>query len=1077
MTVFFQSVCKSTCLYAILCLVFQRSYSQVRLPRLVSDSMVLQRDSKVRVWGWGPPGEKVTVRFNGQSPAAVADTGGRWAVELAPMGAGGPYDMEIEGSSRITVKDILIGDVWVCSGQSNMELPMERVKERYPDVIAHSANPAIRQFAVTMKYDFNAPQEDLAGGSWRAASPGNVLSFSAVGYFFARELYEKYHVPIGLIKAAVGGSPAEAWLSESALRQFPDYDSMASKCKDAGYIGGIRRKEDSINKDWYRRLNGQDSGLTGAKPWFDPGYDASGWQETNVPGFWADQGLPSVNGVMWYRKEEEVPERLTGRPVKLMLGRIVDLDSVYVNGTFVGTTGYQYPPRRYEIPAGVLRPGKNVFVVRVINSAGKGGFVVDKPYWFGVGDDRISLEGKWKYRLGTIAGPLPSTTFFQYKPLGLFNGMIAPLANCRVKGVIWYQGESNTGKAWEYHRLLSALIADWRQHWGEGALPFLYVQLPNYGEAKAQPSESNWAAMREAQLRTLAVPRTGMAVTIDVGEWNDLHPLDKKDVGQRLALTARAVAYGEKGLVASGPVYQSMRRMGSVIHLRFTHTGSGLVAKGNGVLKGFAIAGPDKRFVWADAVIEGTEVVVRSRQVTEPVAVRYAWADNPEGANLYNREGLPASPFRTDTVGPIAGPVHMTAAQDHRRMMQLLHIDSLRPGPSGNPHAPNAANTDESKASPYVSLPDPLVLKNGKKVMTAVDWWKLRRSEIVEDFDREVYGRVPAHTPRVDWEVVSVVREKVENFSVVTKKILGHVDNSSYPAVTVDIELTLSTPAEASVAVPVIMEFAFRWPAGMRLPDPPPGPQGPTWREQVLAKGWGYALLYPVSIQADNGAGLTEGIIGLVNKGQPRRLDDWGALRAWAWGASRALDYFETDPAVDAKQVGIEGLSRYGKAAIVAMAYEPRLAIAFVGSSGEGGVKIHRRHFGEQVENVASSAEYHWMAGNFLKYAGPLTPNDLPVDAHELVALCAPRPVFISSGSPRVEGNWVDARGMFLGGAGAGPVYELLGRKGLGTMEFPPMETTLASGDIAFRQHSGGHTTGPNWPFFLDWAGRYLKRR
>ena len=415
----------------------------------------------------------------------------------------------------------------------------------------------------------------------------------------------------------------------------------------------------------------------------------------------------------------------------------------------------------------------------------------------------------------------------------------------------------------------------------------------------------------------------------------------------------------------------------------------------------------------------------------------------------------------------------MTAEKDHRRMMDLLHIDSLRRGPSGNPAAPDAANIDEARASPYASLPDPLILKNGRRVVSAKMWWERRRPEIVEDFDREVYGRVPARVPAVRWEVVDSVRETDEGIAVITKKLLGHVDNSAYPSITVDIELTLRTPADAKGPVPVIMEFGWRWPPDMRRP--PVDTTIVPWQRQVLVKGWGYAIIYPASIQADNGAGLNSGIIGLTNKGQSRRPDDWGALRAWAWGASRALDYFEKDAAVDAKRVGIEGLSRYGKATIVAMAYEPRLAIAFVGSSGEGGVKIHRRHFGEQVENVASSFEYHWMAGNFIKYAGPLTANDLPVDAHELVALCAPRPVFISAGSPLVEGNWVDARGMFLGGVGAGPVYRLLGKKDLGTTEFPPMEKSLTEGDIAWRQHSGGHTTGPNWPGFLLFADRYFK--
>jgi len=305
--------------------------------------------------------------------------------------------------------------------------------------------------------------------------------------------------------------------------------------------------------------------------------------------------------------------------------------------------------------------------------------------------------------------------------------------------------------------------------------------------------------------------------------------------------------------------------------------------------------------------------------------------------------------------------------------------------------------------------------------------------------------------------------------------LVGHVDNSSYPLVTVNIQLTLTTPAGATGPVPVIMEFGFGGPRPGGAPGGgPPAGNGPGWQQQVLAKGWGYAVIIPNSIQADNGAGLTQGIIGLVNKGQPRKLDDWGALRAWAWGASRALDYFETDKSVDAKQVGIEGHSRYGKATVVAMAYDQRFAIAFVSSSGAGGVKLHRRNWGELVENVAAPNEYHWMAGNFLKYAGPLNWNDMPVDSHELVALCAPRPVFISAGATKGDG-WVDAKGMFLAGVGAGPVYKLLGKRDLGTAEFPPIETPVIDGDVAFRQHSGGHTPGPNWPTFLTFASRYIK--
>src|SRR6267143_838295 len=425
-------------------------------------------------------------------------------------------------------------------------------------------------------------------------------------------------------------------------------------------------------------------------------------------------------------------------------------------------------------------------------------------------------------------------------------------------------------------------------------------------------------------------------------------------------------------------------------------------------------------------------------------------------------------------------PVHSTAEQDHQRLMDLLHITSLRRGPDGDPNSPNAANYDESKVTPPQNLPDALNLNNGKPVTSAKMWWDQRRPEIVEDFDREILGRVPKNTPKVNWEVTSTAGEKNGDVPVITKKLLGHVDNSSCPLITVDIQLTLTTPANATGPVPVIMELSWSAEAMAAIRKRFTEAQlaaladkGPTWQQQLLAKGWGYASVIPTSIQPDNGTGLTEGIIGLVNKGQPRRLDDWGALRAWAWGASRALDYFETDKSVDATRVGVEGHSRYGKATLVAMAYDPRFAIAFVSSSGEGGAKLHRRNWGELVENVAGSGEYHWMAGNFLKYAGPLTWNDLPVDSHELVALCAPRPVFISAGAK--GDGWVDAKGMFLAAAGAGPVYRLLGKKDLGTIEFPPVETELIGGEVAFRQHSGGHTPGPNWPTFLTFAGRYLK--
>jgi len=412
---------------------------------------------------------------------------------------------------------------------------------------------------------------------------------------------------------------------------------------------------------------------------------------------------------------------------------------------------------------------------------------------------------------------------------------------------------------------------------------------------------------------------------------------------------------------------------------------------------------------------------------------------------------------------------------DHRGMMQLLQIDSLRPGVDGSnkPGVPNAVNYDESKANLYPNYPDPLLLKSGKKVTNINIWWNQRRPEIVEDFDREIYGRLPKNLPMVNWEIVNVADETNGDTPATTKKLVGHVNNSLYPDIKVDIQLTLVTPTQASGPVPIIMELS-PFPADFKMPSAfSKNTSEPNWKQQILSKGWGYAVIVVTSYQADNGAGLKQGIIGLVNKGKSRKADDWGVLRAWAWGASRAMDYFETDSSVNAKEVGIEGHSRYGKAALVTMAYDSRFAIAYISSSGEGGAKLHRRNIGEVVENIASESEYHWMSGNFIKYAGPLHWNDLPVDSHELIALCAPRPVFIGCGDRGDQ--WCDAKGMFMAVSMAGPVYKLLGKKGLNASEIPKLEMSLIDGDVAFRQHKGGHTPEPNWPVFLLFASKYFK--
>jgi hypothetical protein len=456
--------------------------------------------------------------------------------------------------------------------------------------------------------------------------------------------------------------------------------------------------------------------------------------------------------------------------------------------------------------------------------------------------------------------------------------------------------------------------------------------------------------------------------------------------------------------------------------------------------------------------------------------------------------------------GPAAGtapaPMNWTDAQDHQNMLAQLGITKLRPGPNGNANATNnAANYDQAKANPFPDWPDVLTLKNGRKVTSPEMWWQQRRPEILEDFEREMVGRVPRDVPKVTWSVTTQALDRVVGkLPVVAKQLVGHVDNSACPAINVDIQMTLVTPADAKGPVPVLMMFGGFGGGGFPRRPGEPEPTNrftalfsggrfadPPSTEQLISDGWGFATLVPGSIQADNGRGLTKGIIGLCNRGQPRHPDDWGALRAWAWGAARGLDYLETDPAVDARHVGIEGVSRFGKAALVTMAFEPRFALALVGSSGEGGAKPHRRNFGEAVENLTGSGEYHWMAGNFLKYGaaessfGSKNAGDLPVDAHELIALCAPRLTFISYGLPaRGDANWLDQQGSYMATVAAGPVFRLLGASDIGDTndyhlaQMPPVNTGLLKGELAWRQHDGGHEDRSNMKYFIAWADQFI---
>jgi sialate O-acetylesterase len=519
----------------------------------------------------------------------------------------------------------------------------------YADEVANANNPNIRHFWVPNVANMQGPQKDLPGGSWKLANQKNIGEFSAVAYFFAKQLYEKYGVPIGLINASWGGIPIEAMMSEDAFKEFPNILTTLQRNKDTAYINGLSRRTTSGGP---RPQQPQDKGLT--EKWYDPSYQPKGWKVINIPGYWEDQGIKDLDGVVWYRREIDVPASMTNVPAKVFLGRIVDADALYINGKQVGNTTYMYPQRRYALPDGTLKPGKNLFVVRVTNNSGKGGFVPDKPYQLIAGKDTIDLKGYWDYKVGQVVvrgsgfgGGGGGGIAAQNQPGALYNSMIAPLVGYAVKGFLWYQGESNTGRSAEYAKLQPAMIQDWRAKWNQPNAPFLFVQLPGFMDYNYSPSESQWAQFREAQLKSLSVPNTGMAVAIDLGEWNDIHPDRKKEVGERLALAAEKIAYGDN-IVYSGPLYQSQQIDGNKIILSFTNVGSGLITNDGEELSEFAIAGVDKKFVWAKATISGDKIIVSSDAVANPMYVRYAWADNPVNPNLYNKEGLPASPFRTD---------------------------------------------------------------------------------------------------------------------------------------------------------------------------------------------------------------------------------------------------------------------------------------------------------------------------------------------------------------------------------------------------------------------------------------------
>ena len=630
----------------------------VRLPAIISDNMVLQQGIKVRIWGSANAGERVAVTFDKKTSNITADAQGRWQVLLGPFKAGGPFELTVKGDNVLTVKNILVGEVWLCSGQSNMEWPLANTTNG-AETVANANNSELRLFTVE-KHTSASPLTDVEG-HWVVTTPEEAARFSAVGYFFGRELYEHLKVPIGLIHSSWGGTPAESWTSNEALRSLPELKPILDRYESSlnalpqtkvTYAQALAQWEE---KNLYLDTENKGEALGYA----DPSVSTAGWKQMELPQQIEAAGL-LIDGAIWFRKVVELPASWSGKDLVLNLPAIDDYDVTYFNGTKVGSTGRETPnsylvPRKYVVPGSTVRSGRNVIAVRVFDSAGEGGFGRGGSFAIGPADavNPISLRGTWDYKVELALEPKhpdwstrPEAVGVtnQNNPSVLYNAMIAPIVPFAIRGVIWYQGESNAGRAYQYRTLFPIMIRDWRSAWGRD-FPFYFVQLANWRARKSQPDESDWAELREAQALTLREPKTGMAVTIDIGDENDLHPRNKLDVGRRLAAWALAGTYGQK-IIPSGPLFDRYTIEGDKVRIHFKYA-TGLKTIDGGPVKGFAIAGEDRRFVWADARIDGDRVIVSSPTISKPVAVRYAWADNPT-VNLYNAAGFPASPFRTD---------------------------------------------------------------------------------------------------------------------------------------------------------------------------------------------------------------------------------------------------------------------------------------------------------------------------------------------------------------------------------------------------------------------------------------------
>jgi len=631
---------------------FYSSFANVSLPKIFGDNMVLQREMSVPVWGWADAGETITVQFDKQNKTVKADKNGKWIIRLDAMPAGGPYQLVVSGKNNTTFSNVMVGEVWICSGQSNMEMPIEGWGKinNYQQEIAAANYPQIRHFKVPNTVSA-IPKDDIPGGEWKICSPETAGDFTAVGYFFARELYNKLHVPVGLINTSWGGTMVETWISRGAFEKSDEFKSMIASMPTLD-LGALSKQKKQATIQKLVSLQGSFDEHPNTEDWENPDFDDSKWPHMKLPGLWEEQGLglEDLDGDVWFRKRVMIADEDAGKAATIELAKIDDSDDSYVNGTKIGSMKSKYNEyRKYAIPAGVLKPGKNIIAVRVDDTGGGGGIYGEPAsLQLTVGTKVYSLAGDWLFRVEAISANTSSVGPNRYPTL-LFNAMINPLIPYAFRGALWYQGEANAGRAYEYRSSFPLMITDWRQHWGEGDFPFYFVQLASFNAGNGDSEHgSTWAELREAQTRTLSLPKTGMAVTTDIGEAHDIHPKNKQDVGKRLAAIALDNVYGQT-MEYSGPVYQSMKKDGNKIILSFTHVGSGLMIKDKyGYIRGFEIAGPDQHFHYAKAYLDGNRVVVYSESVSNPVELRYAWSDDAGDANLFNNEGFPAVSFRTD---------------------------------------------------------------------------------------------------------------------------------------------------------------------------------------------------------------------------------------------------------------------------------------------------------------------------------------------------------------------------------------------------------------------------------------------